>query len=513
MAYTVDLRVRRTKVAGSRTAFESFKMHAHTMNTVQKTSSAPGPADSRAAGGSGLLTLLIVGDEARSRRLLAFGLVDEGDVVICADSEAGLQSLPQPAEFGVALLDWEMKAAPAKLMMERLQQLDPDLPVVATVADELAARAARQAGVARHLLKPFSTEDLKALLKQTARARPAAILPAGNAEAEKTANAPGISNVKDIFDSRSQCMQKILNIALRVAPTSANVLILGENGTGKTALARGMHERSQRQRLPFVTVNCPCLQARLLESELFGHMRGSFTGAISDTPGKVAAAEGGTLFLDEIGELPLEIQPKLLRLLQDREYERVGEIKTRRANIRVIAATNRDLREEVKAGRFREDLFYRLNVITLDMPPLRRRPEDIVSLAEDFLRETAAAAGKERFPVIDDAVRRALITHRWPGNLRELRNAVERAAILSESGRIEARDFPLFAAPAAEDDIPKVGDFVSLQQLEEAHIREVMARTETLGHAAEILGINQATLYRKRKRLPGPSALAATPAA
>jgi len=487
-------------------------MHVLTMNTVQKTSSAPASADGLASQGAGVLTLLIIGDEARSRRLLAFGLVDEGDVVICADSAAGLQSLPDPAEFGVVLLDWEMKATSAKLMLERLQDIDPELPVVATVADELAARAARQAGVARHLLKPFSTEDLKALLKQTARARSAS-LPFGAVETEKAADTAGaFSAAGDIFDSRSQCMQKILNIALRVAPTSANVLILGENGTGKTALARGIHERSQRQRLPFVTVNCPCLQARLLESELFGHMRGSFTGAISDTLGKVAAAEGGTLFLDEIGELPLEIQPKLLRLLQDREYERVGEIKTRRANIRVIAATNRDLREEVKAGRFREDLFYRLNVITLDVPPLRRRPEDIVPLAEDFLRETATN-NKGRAPVIDEEVRRALMTHRWPGNLRELRNAVERAAILTENGRIEVKDFPLFGAESHEGDTPKVGDFISLQELEEAHIREVMARTQTLGHAAEILGINQATLYRKRKRLPGQPVLLVAPAA
>lgn len=483
------------------------------MNTVQKTPTAAVPVENPAQSGAGTLTLLIIGDEARSRRLLAFGLVDEGDVVICADSPAGLQSLPNPAEFGVVLLDWEMKATPARVMLEHLQDLDPELPVVATVADELAARATRQVGVTRHLLKPFSTEDLKALLKQTARARP---IQARRVEpgVEKEPAAPDFVTASDVFNSRSQCMQKVLNIALRVAPTSANVLILGENGTGKTALAHGIHQRSQRNRMPFVTVNCPCLQARLLESELFGHVRGSFTGAVNDTLGKVAAAEGGTLFLDEIGELPLEIQPKLLRLLQDRQYERVGEIKTRRANIRVIAATNRDLREEVKAGRFREDLFYRLNVISLDMPPLRRRPEDIVPLAEEFLRETSPA-GKKETRTFDEGVRRALMGHRWPGNLRELRNAVERAAILADDGRISVKDFPFFGGNADDENTPKVGDFVSLLELERAHIREVMARTQTLGHAAEILGINQATLYRKRKLLtPSPTVLlAAAPAA
>jgi two-component system, NtrC family, response regulator AlgB len=490
-------------------------MHATKMKTVQKTSPDPISTSGPVVGDAPVLTLLIIGDEARSRRLLAFGLVDEGDVVICVDSPAGLQSLPDPSAFGVVLLDWEMKAASAKLMLEQLSELDSALPVVATVADELAARSTRQAGVARHLLKPFSTDDLKALLKQTARSRSVTgrpeMVPA-TLKVKEIENVETYTTANDVFDSRSQCMQKVLNIALRVAPTSANVLILGENGTGKTALARGIHERSQRQKMPFVTVNCPCLQARLLESELFGHVRGSFTGAVSDTLGKVAAAEGGTLFLDEIGELPLEIQPKLLRLLQDRQYERLGEIKTRRANIRVIAATNRDLREEVKAGRFREDLFYRLNVITLDMPPLRRRPEDIVPLAEEFLRETSANV-KARACVLDNEVRRALMNHRWPGNLRELRNAVERAGILADDGRLAIKDFPLLGE-TAETETPKVGDLVSLVELERAHIREVMARTQTLGHAAEVLGINQATLYRKRKLLNRTTgALLAAPAA
>jgi NtrC-family two-component system response regulator AlgB len=260
--------------------------------------------------------------------------------------------------------------------------------------------------------------------------------------------------------------------------------------------------------MPFVTVNCPCLQARLLESELFGHVRGSFTGAVSDTIGKVAAAEGGTLFLDEIGELPLEIQPKLLRLLQDRQYERLGEIKTRRANIRVIAATNRDLREEVKVGRFREDLFYRLNVIALDMPSLRRRPEDIGALADEFLRE-ARAGSSLAARSFSEVARRALMTHDWPGNLRELRNVVERAAILSDRIQLDMEDLPLFQNPKSEVKL-QVGDFVSLMELERAHIREVMARTQTLGHAAQILGINQATLYRKRKLMPDGDQLLVT---
>ncbi len=471
-----------------------------TTHPVQKSNIHESPVEGRS---DVELTILMLGDEARSRRLLAFGLAGENDAVTCVGSLAGLEALPSTAGFGVVLLDWEMKAASGPLLLQRLRQLDAEVPVVATVSDELAARAARQQSVNHCITKPFSTEDLKNLLRRSARAprsvepeekKSTAVVPSGEAQQLPSPVA---------FGSQSQRMRQVLQVALRVAPTSANILILGENGTGKTALARGVHERSLRKRMPFVTVNCPCLQAQLLESELFGHVRGSFTGAVSDTLGKVATAEGGTLFLDEIGELPLEIQPKLLRLLQDRQYERLGETKTRHANIRVLAATNRDLGEEVKAGRFREDLFYRLNVITLDMPLLRRRPEDILPLAEEFLREVTRGADLRGSRAFTPAARQALMTHTWPGNLRELRNVVERAAILSDRDTLDINDFPVFTTTAPTG-VPQVGDLVSLAELEEAHIREVVARTQTLGYAAHVLGINQATLYRKRKRRPNP---------
>ena len=450
-----------------------------------------------------ILSMLLLGDEAHHRRLLSFGILRQHDVATRISSPDALASLNSADEFNVALLDWEMTSAAAPALLEGLRLLDATLPVVTLVADERSGRTARRLGAHRCLVKPCSTEDVKTVLHAAARTgrseeteMPAAgLLPAKAAAESRDAAIPAFS-----LESASPPMQAILRMAERVAPTPASILLLGENGTGKSALARGIHDRSLRSQQPFVTVSCPSLQAQLLESDLFGHVRGAFTGAVSDGPGKVAAAEGGTLFLDEIGELPPAIQPKLLRLLQSREYERVGETRTRFADIRVLAATNRDLRAEVQAGHFREDLFYRLNVITLELPPLRRRTEDLLGLAEKFLDEIMRDAGMDdRKRGFTPAARQALLRHVWPGNLRELRNAVERAAILSDRAQLDAADFPLVLE--ASTTVPQVGDAVSLAQLEEAHIREVVARSPTLSHAARVLGIDQATLYRKRKRV------------
>jgi NtrC-family two-component system response regulator AlgB len=263
-------------------------------------------------------------------------------------------------------------------------------------------------------------------------------------------------------------------------------------------LARAIHARSPRAAGPFVTVNCPSLSAELLESELFGHVRGAFTGAVRDTEGKVAAAEGGTLFLDEVGDLPLPLQPKLLRLLQERSYERVGEVRTRLSDARVLAATNRDLPALVAEGRFREDLYYRLNVIEVVLPPLRNRPADILPLARRLLSFFARQAGKPalRFtPAAEDAIQR----HAWPGNVRELRNAVERAVILGDGSEIGAA---LLALPGAATPGRRVevGGAVTLEELEAEHIRRVIASSSSLDQAAATLGIDPSTLYRKRKR-------------
>jgi NtrC-family two-component system response regulator AlgB len=275
--------------------------------------------------------------------------------------------------------------------------------------------------------------------------------------------------------------------------------------------ARAVHQSSHLADKPFITVSCPSLSKELLESELFGHVRGSFTGAMKDHWGKVKAAEGGTLFLDEIGDLPLEIQPKLLRLLQEREYERLGENVTRQATVRIIAATNRDLKKRVADGAFREDLYFRLNVISVEMPPLRARQADLVRFAEHYLQHFAGQCGRQFEGFTEDATA-WIAAHSWPGNLRELRNAIERAVIMAHGNKLRAEDLPgdVKSAALATESGPApepgghlllAGELISLEKLEEAHIRRVVERTKSLTEAAEVLGIDQATLYRKRKRI------------
>jgi NtrC-family two-component system response regulator AlgB len=253
-------------------------------------------------------------------------------------------------------------------------------------------------------------------------------------------------------------------------------------------------------------VTCPSLSRELLESELFGHVKGAYTGALRDRRGKVEAAAGGTLFLDEIGDLPMEIQPKLLRLLQEREYERVGENVIRHAEVRVIAATSRDLKTRVAEGSFREDLYFRLNVITAEMPPLRQRPEDLLRFANHYFKHFAALCGR-RLEGFSEAASAAIGAYSWPGNFRELRNAIERAVIMAKGKKIGLEDLPAelrgqtVGAARGNGASLEVGSLVSMEKLEEAHLRKVMERTSNLAEAAQVLGIDQATLYRKRKKI------------
>ncbi len=300
------------------------------------------------------------------------------------------------------------------------------------------------------------------------------------------------------LETQEPAMQQALDVAFKAAASEASILIRGESGTGKGVLARAVHARSLRSDGPFVTVNCPSLSADLLESDLFGHVKGAFTGAVKDTYGKVSVAEGGTLFLDEIGDLPLPLQPKLLRMLQDRRYERVGETRTRACNVRILSATNRPLEAEIASGRFREDLFYRLNVIDLTLPPLRERRADLLLLAEHLLRFFALQTGKPVSGFSSEA-KAALLRYPWPGNVRELRNALERGVILSSGQEIGVADLPAVLAAPIPGGI-QLGARVTLEQLEAEHLRRILQSTPTIEEASNVLGIDPSTLYRKRKK-------------
>ena len=300
------------------------------------------------------------------------------------------------------------------------------------------------------------------------------------------------------LETQEPVMRSALEVAWRVASSEATILLRGDSGTGKGVLAQAIHERSPRAGRPFVTVHCPSLSAELLESDLFGHVRGAFTGAVRDTEGKVAAGEGGTLFLDEIGDLPLGLQPKLLRFLQERTYERVGDNRMRRGDVRLVAATNHDLEAAVRTGRFREDLLYRLNVIEITLPPLRQRPADIPALAQHLLQFFARQSNKLVSGFTPEALE-ALRRHEWPGNLRELRNAIERGVILARDHEVGLADLPAQLGQPMQRKI-EVGSQVSLEDLEAEHIRRVLAASPSLDDAARTLGIDPSTLYRKRKR-------------
>lgn len=445
------------------------------------------------------MKLLLIGDERKTRRMLAWGFATEPYRVKCANSWKEVEACLATDPFHCACVDLRMQEDDAESLVERLHGRLPALPVIALLGErnrELVARLEAH-GVCAHLVSPYPIASLHAALRQHARAEAVGTVRSKETAAVLPPSPPPPAAARVLTNDDSA--QRTLQLAVRAANSQAAILILGETGTGKTLLALTIHQHSPIRQQPFVTVNCPCLNHELLESDLFGHVRGAFTGAVQDTWGKVAAADGGTLFLDEIGDLPMSLQPKLLRLLQEKQYERVGEVAPRTANVRIIAATNRDLKREVAAGRFREDLYYRLNVIAIDVPPLRSRPLQIMGAAEAFLATICRQIGKT-VPEFTGEARRMLENYPWPGNLRELRNVVERAAILSTGTVLEAADFPalLTQAPVSRC---QIGGAISLQALENAHIQLVVARSASLEEAARILAIDKSTLYRKRKQM------------
>ena len=440
------------------------------------------------------LRILVIDDEKNIRATLSVCLEQIGcQVTGAASAESALAALAQQP-YDLAFLDLRLGEISGLDLIPQLLAEDPNLSIIVITAHatiDTAVEAVRR-GAKDYIPKPFTPAQIQHVVKQTTSHRQLAYRIA-NLEEQLRGASPEIE-----LETHSAKMRLALETALRGAASGATILLRGESGTGKGVLARAIHFHSPRASQPFVVVNCPTLSEELLASELFGHAKGSFTGAVRDQAGRVEAAQGGTLFLDEIGEVSPALQAKLLRFLQDKQFERLGETRTRYADVRVIAATNRNLEEDVKAGRFREDLLYRLNVLEICVPPLRERPEDILPLVRRFLAFFARATRRSP-PELSQAAEQALLKYAWPGNVRELTNAIERAIILWPAQVIEPAGLPERIA-ARGDAGPALGGNFTLEEIERAHVKRVLARAQNLEEAASILGIDASILWRKRKK-------------
>jgi two-component system response regulator FlrC len=433
------------------------------------------------------LPVLVVEDDADLREALVDTLELSGfSVVEASDGEAALAVLRREP-VGLVVSDAQMQPMDGYTLFTHVKDRYPGLPFVLMTAYGVIERAIEllRAGASHYLLKPFEPQRL---IDEVERF----LLDAPEVAAESMV-------------AESPAMKQIVSVASRVAPSDASVLITGPSGAGKEVLARFMHQHSRRKDGPFVAVNCAAIPDNLLESTLFGHEKGAFTGAATALPGKFEQAQGGTILLDEVTEMPLPLQAKLLRVLQEREVERVGGLKTIKLNIRVLATSNRDIQAEVAAGRFREDLYFRLNVFPLNLPGLAARPEDILPLARKLLRKHGDAMDKPRLALGSDA-ERELTAYSWEGNIRELDNVMQRAAILAAGAEVSAADLMLnigsFAKtvtpPEAVQEAPQETD---MRSVEKRHILDALAATGGAKKlAAERLGISERTLRYKLQR-------------
>jgi NtrC-family two-component system response regulator AlgB len=428
---------------------------------------------------------LVVDRDPGVRQSLRLCLETSFDRVLGVGSPAAALEAAERAEFDVILLDLWLGASSTLAILPELVRRAPVIILTAHASFESAV-AAMKLGAVDYLPKPSSPEQVRAAIRRALDAR----------IDERPSVEPADADV--FMDSRSAAFRLFLKTAERAAAADCVVLLRGESGTGKNVFARWIHDRSPRRNQPFVAVNCPALAGDLMGSALFGHRKGAFTGALADLTGKVHEANGGTLFLDEIGDLNLDAQARLLRFLHDRTFERIGDPREQRADVRILAATNRDLEAQVKAATFRDDLLYRLDVITLSLPALRDRREDIPVLADHFLRLAAARHSKVGLLGFAPAAVAALEAHAWPGNLRELRHAVERGVILAPSRAMEPNDLGIRCV--AERVVPVLGGDIALDEIEREHIARVVARATSFEAAARSLGIDSTTLQRKRRR-------------
>jgi DNA-binding NtrC family response regulator len=444
--------------------------------------------------GNRKIRVLVVDDEEIVRESLLGWLEKDGYTVETApDGPTALDRI-RTAPWSIVLLDLKMPGMDGMQVLEEAKQIRPETVVVIMTAYAAVDTAvtAMKIGAYDYLVKPFDPEELSLLvLKIVAQQQ----LVHENLLLRKVLKRE--YRFHD-FMSKSPAMQAVFELARAAARTPSTILIQGESGTGKELLARAIHSESPRSSGPFVAVSCAALAESLLESELFGHERGAFTGAVVRRKGKFEVAHGGTLFLDEIGDIGLKLQLDLLRALEERTFERVGGTEPVQVDVRIIAATNRDLRKAVEDGRFREDLYYRLNVIPVTLPPLRERREDIPLLVEHIMEQLAVEMGRPVSGVSSNAMG-VLMAHAWPGNVRELRNVLERAIVVAPGSIVQPADLGI--GPSRSPDTGAQDEPVSLEDVERRHIAGVIRRTGgNVSHAARLLGIDRVTLYNKLKK-------------
>ena len=441
--------------------------------------------------------VLIADDEKNIRDGLARAMrMDGHNAMVAANGQEALD-LVQHEEIDLIIADLRMPVLDGEQVLRRITASGPGIPVIILTGHgtvESAVRAMRD-GAYDFLTKPVNLDRLSVLVKRALSSRE--LVMQYRRLQEEIEQRRGISKLI----VRSNMMNKILDTVRQVAPTRASVLITGESGVGKERIADAIHQLSNRRDKPFISVHCAALSESLLESELFGHERGAFTGAFARRRGRFEIAHGGTIFLDEIGEIDQSVQVKILRVLQEKRFERVGGEETIEVDVRVISATNRNLNEDIVAGRFREDLFYRLNVLNIHIPPLRERKEDIPLLVAAFVKEFARENEK---PVegIDSKAMKALYNHPWPGNVRELRNCIESAVVMCNTSIIEIRDLSPSIVDRHDNDIIRIPIGINLSEAERRIIRETLIHTNgNKRRAAEMLGITRNTLYRKLEHI------------
>jgi DNA-binding NtrC family response regulator len=439
-------------------------------------------------------TILLVDDEPRIRRIVAMALGDRGYEVLTAPSAEEAQTIMERKRVDAVVTDLQLPGRSGLELLSDVRRARRDLPVILITAFGTVESAveALKAGAYDYVLKPFGVDELEALVERALASRPA-----GEDAAISAGGRP-----MGVVVGKSAAMRRVMELVEQVASAPSTVLVTGETGVGKEVVAREIHARSGRN--PFVAVNCAAIPGELLEAELFGVSRGAYTGAVKDRPGKLEVADGGTLFLDEIGDMPATLQPKLLRVLQEGTVERLGSNVARSVDVRVIAATHQDLATLVKEGRFREDLYYRINVFPIHIPPLRQRSEDIEPLANRALEGFAERIGMRAR--LSQAALDTLRSYAWPGNVRELMNVLERALLLSRGGVIEDIALPESpatrppGAPLPDTDVVALSDAVA--RAERAVIQAALERTgDNKAQAAKLLGISVRTLFYKLEKL------------